>query len=178
MKMEKPTVSNPRKATWVTDDRQLKRLLDHLFNRTLNTDRWSIHCFSIGKEVRYPDLIKRMHDRYPDIETIDIARDFVIGLPKKMEITREDLQRVFKAFLINADERINYIKALEKYCSHLEKRLASDDEPEPEQDEDDESVDVPEPEKIPDSSDARPPDLSSLETESEEEDEDDEEYEF
>ena len=176
MKMDRPKVSNPRKATWVTDDRQLKRLLDHLFNKTLNTDSWSIHCFSIGKEVSYSDLITRMHDRYPDIETVDIARDFVIGLPKKMEITKEDLERVFKAFLINAEERINYIKALDKYCDHLEKRLAGDDGPEPEE-YDPEPDDVPEPEKIPDTNDAKGPDLSNLSDESDEDD-DEEEYDF
>jgi len=132
MKMERPEVSKPRKATWATDDAQLKRLLDHLLNKTLNTDTWSIYSFSVSTKIKYPELIRLMHNRYPDLESIEIARDFIINLPKKMQITREDLVRVFKAFLINTEERITYIKELQKYCKYLEKQNSSCDEnPEP-----------------------------------------------
>lgn len=118
--MDRPIVQRPRKQEWQNDDEQIATLLDHIEKKVLNVDDWKFRVPHLNKEIRYAEVLENTRQKYPELEWIDVMKNFFIYVPDKFRLIKEDLWTVFKRFTLNLQERLNYIEQMEQYADYLE----------------------------------------------------------
>ena len=121
--MQRPTLDKPRIELWKSDDEELAKFLDHIRRKALNATTWEFHNPQTNKMINYSVVAENIQAKFPPYTWIVVLRQTFLYLPEKMRLLREELFAIFKRLTLNAQERINYTKALEKYADHVEKAL-------------------------------------------------------
>lgn len=121
--MQRPTLDKPRIELWKSDDEELAKFLDHIRKKALNATAWEFQNPQTNKMINYSVVAENIQAKFPPYTWIVVLRQTFLYLPEKMRLLREDLFAIFRRLTLNAQERINYTKALEKYADHVEKAL-------------------------------------------------------
>ena len=123
----KPTVDKPRLNQWQNDDDQISQLIEHMQDKVLNINKWKFRIHGLNKYISYDEVIKKIQEKHPSPEYVQIMKDSFEYLPEKLEIMKQDIETVLKRFILNIQERMNYIDELEKYIQELENQEEKQD---------------------------------------------------
>ena len=119
--MDRPKIDKPRIQNWLNDDEQLSSLLDHIEKKVLNVSLWKIYNPQSNKYIDFQELAESISKKkYPDISDMESIKGFLAHLPEKFRVIKDDLYTVFKKFLLNLQERVNYIEQANEYIDYLE----------------------------------------------------------
>lgn len=119
--MDRPKLEKPRVELWKTDDQLLAKFLTHLDKKALNAAEFEIRDPFTNQMIKYDKVCENIQSKYIGYRWVNILKSWFLYMPIHMRTIRNELFAIFKRIVLNTQEKVNYIEALEKYADHLEK---------------------------------------------------------
>jgi hypothetical protein len=121
---EKPIVSKPRMIDFSRTDEELSRVFESVEKKVLNIHEWGFPNENETKSYTYLQVLELVKPKFLCREGVSVLKSLFKWLPFKLRNLREDLNTIFKKYLISLQDLVNLLKEFEEYNGFLESEVS------------------------------------------------------